>query len=98
MLRYNTITKILSKEQKRIYKTVYFPKVGDSMDDVYIITKFEDRLDLIAYDFYGDPSLYWIIAVANNLQCDSYFPPVGIQLKIPANHSDIISRFNNINP
>jgi hypothetical protein len=50
-----------------------------------------DRLDLLAFDFYGDSTLWWIIASANDMQPDSLVPPLGMTLRIPANVPDIIN-------
>ena len=42
------------------------------------------RLDQISFRFYGTPFLYWVIALANDIQ-DPWEPiPVGTVLRIPA--------------
>jgi hypothetical protein len=57
----------------------------------------DDRLDLLAYDFYQDSSLWWIISSANALPGDSIYPPVGIQLRIPTNIQSILNTYNKVN-
>jgi len=42
-----------------------------------------DRLDLIAYQYYGDPLLYWEIADANNAMQPEELLRVGNRLLIP---------------
>lgn len=78
---------------KTIYQPTYYPNIETKEDDIYIISKTTDRLDLIAYDFYGDSTLWWVIAMVNNLQGDSMFPPEGVYLRIPSNISELITRF-----
>jgi hypothetical protein len=41
------------------------------------------RLDLIAYEYYGNPGWWWIIADANNV-LDIFSLRVGASLKIPS--------------
>ena len=65
----------------------------DTTDDNYIITGTEDRLDLIAYDFYGDSTLWWVIAMVNDLEGDSMYPPAGIYLRIPQNISELLNTY-----
>lgn len=90
-------TGVTSTSGKTIYKPTYYPSIDAQVDDSYIIANATDRLDLIANDFYGDSTLWWIIAMVNNLEGDSMFPPTGIQLRIPANISTLLSKFNQSN-
>jgi hypothetical protein len=90
-------TGIASTSGKAMYQPTYYPSTNAKENDSYIITGTEDRLDLIAYDFYGDSTLWWIIAMVNNLEGDSMFPPVGLQLRIPSNASDLLNAFNKAN-
>jgi hypothetical protein len=82
---------------KRYYVNAVYPTVPASEQDAYIIVGIADRLDLIATDFYQDPSLWWIIASANELDGSSLFPPVGMQLRIPINTAEILSAFEALN-
>lgn len=95
--RYQNISIIKSSKNKNIYSQVYYPEFGNLEDDIYIITSITDRLDLIALDFYDDDKLWWILVMVNNLEGDSIYPPIGIQLKIPKNIESIINRFNKEN-
>lgn len=82
-----------------MYTNNVYPDIPINPDDNYIITTIGDRLDLIAYDFYGDPSYWWIIASANSLPGDSLIPPIGGQLRIPINIQSVINQYKleNIN-
>jgi hypothetical protein len=79
------------------YQTNIYPEVQPTNSDYYVITTVEDRLDLIAQDFYQDSSLWWIIASANALPGDSIYPPIGIQLRIPNNITTILNTYNSVN-
>lgn len=79
------------------YQTNIYPKIPPVNNDYYIVTTVGDRLDLIAYDFYQDSSLWWVIASANSLPGDSIYAPVGIQLRIPTNLQTVINEYNIAN-
>lgn len=79
------------------YQTNIYPEIPPVNNDYYIITTVGDRLDLIAYDFYQDSSLWWVIASANSLPGDSIYAPVGIQLRVPVNLQTVINEYNLAN-
>ena len=76
------------------YQTNVYPTIEPTDTDYYVITTIEDRLDLLAFDFYQDSSLWWVIASANALPGDSVYPPIGIQLRIPTNIQTILNTYN----
>ena len=76
------------------YQTNIYPTIQPTNNDYYVITTVDDRLDLIALDFYQDSSLWWIIASANALPGDSIYPPIGVQLRIPTDIQSIINSYN----
>ena len=79
------------------YQTNIYPEVMPTDTDYYIITTVNDRLDLLAYDFYQDSTLWWVIASANALPGDSMYPPVGMQLRIPVDLQTILNSYNSSN-
>lgn len=79
------------------YQTNVYPTIEPTNTDYYVITTVEDRLDLLAFDFYQDSSLWWVIASANALPGDSIYPPIGIQLRIPTNIQTILNSYNIVN-
>lgn len=81
----------------RYYGSTKYPNIGFSSNDYYIITVQGDRLDNLAATFYGDPTLYWILQQSNQINRDSLYPPVGIQLRIPQNIAPIIEEFEILN-
>jgi len=95
--RYENIGTYTTGDGKVIYLPTKYPSVTTSSNDFYIITQATDRLDLIATDFYGDSTLWWVIAMANDLPGDSLFTTPGFQLRIPGNLSNAIQEFNDLN-
>lgn len=81
---YNNI-KINTTNNLSYYANAVYPEIEFSSEDKYIITSYEDRLDLLAYDYYGDESLWWIISRANpeTTRRDSFFIKSGVQIRIP---------------
>jgi hypothetical protein len=91
-----TLTKYNSTGSQYYLNNIY-PDVEYTEDDNYVITTLGDRLDILANNFYGDPSLWWIIASANSLPGDSLYPPIGIQLRIPTDVRTILDSYKVIN-
>ena len=70
---------------KNHYVNMVYPEIPPTSRDEYIITSWEDRLDLLASDYYGDPSYWWVISRANSdvTKRDSFFIKTGVQIRIP---------------
>lgn len=100
--RYDTIPERQNSKGRRVRKSVLMPTIQPSLSDIYIITTTGDRLDILAYKYYGNVSYWWIIAQANS---DSKIPigkgtmvlPEGIQLRVPTNPINIIQEFEQLN-
>lgn len=95
--RFKTISSRISPKGK-VYKTnVIYPEIPESIDDIYVITSYGDRYDILAQEFYNDSSLWWIIASANNYNRGSLNITPGVQLRIPNNKSEVIQLFEQVN-
>jgi len=79
------------------YDSTLMPKVVRDSRDPIIIATSTDRLDLLADRFYKDATLWWIIALANNLPGDSFFIEPGTQLFIPKNTASIVTSLKRKN-
>jgi nucleoid-associated protein YgaU len=98
MKRYSNIKQGARWDGKRILTTVLYPEIPTSESDIFIISKSTDYLDTLAFQYYGDPTLWWIIALANdNMGKGRLSVPIGIQLRIPMNTSTILSDYERIN-
>jgi len=96
--RYLNIPIIKSLSGKQIYATSRYPEIPLSVNDIYVYTTQGDRYDLLALNYYGDSSLWWVIAIANpNISLGTLVIPEGVQIRIPSNAVNIISEFKLIN-
>jgi hypothetical protein len=82
---------------KNVYRTTYYPVIPESYDDFYITVSESDYLDSLAKKYYGDETLWWIIARANNLPGYKLSVTTSRQLRIPSNVSVIMNRLKQIN-
>jgi phage tail protein X len=90
-----------------VYQTSRYPEVPLSPNDIYVYTVQGDRFDVLAQQYYGDSSLWWVISIANTNTAGTSLPsdlpqnslviPEGIQIRIPADYINVISSFNTIN-
>jgi nucleoid-associated protein YgaU len=79
------------------YVNNVYPEIPPTNDDNYVITVLGDRLDLLAFDFYGDSTFWWVIASANSLPGDSLLVEPGTQLRIPVDLSAAINNYKIVN-
>lgn len=66
----------------RRLSSVLYPNF-ETTEDTKILSQEGDRLDLLAKEFYGDESLWFVIAKANNLGKGSMNVPAGIVVRVP---------------
>tara|TARA_Y100000361_G_C11052710_1_gene286146 strand:- start:256 stop:561 length:306 start_codon:yes stop_codon:yes gene_type:complete len=85
--------------KNRFYKNIEYPTIPVDITDVYIISRYGDRLDQMAYDFYQDSNLWWIISRANpgKISRDSFYITPGHQIRIPQDINPIIEKFKTLN-
>jgi hypothetical protein len=82
---------------KNVYRTTYYPIIPESYDDFYVTVSESDYLDSLAKKYYGDETLWWIIARANNLPGYKLSVTTNRQLRIPGNISLIMNRLKQLN-
>ena len=100
MNRYIKLKKIFdTKTKKQYYKRAKYPNINASSSDIYIVTNVGDRLDTLAYQFYKDSQLWWIISIANPnvIRKDSYYLKPGLQIRIPTDTDKILDSFERLN-
>ena len=98
MKRYisNKINKKTLIPKVEYYRSSFYPKIEKHESDIYVITTFGDRLDSIAYKYYGDTTLWWVIAVANSVGKGSIALDAGLQIRIPQRLESIMKDWKNI--
>jgi hypothetical protein len=96
MSRYNTTSEIRDNKDITRRGTTILPVIPITVSDIYIVTNNIERLDKLAQTFYGDTSLWWIIAAANGLGKGTLIIPENTNLRIPSkeNAQDIIIELN----
>jgi len=96
-VRYKNSKRLTTAEGRRYKTNAVYPSIPYGEQDIYIITTLGDRYDQLAQQFYGDSSLWWIIAIANNSKRDGLLTEPGIQLRIPDNHQSIVRQYIDLN-
>ena len=82
----------------RYYTSPKYPQIPLSINDTYVYAEQGDRYDQLALQYYGDSSLWWVISIANEkLPQNSYYLPLGVQVRIPSNVGGIKSAYNRLN-
>lgn len=98
----SNVKKIESDKEvyRRRFSTVVLPDIEESEDDIYAVARAGDRLDLLAKEYYGDETLWWWIAQANNIGKGTWHVEPGTIIRIPASFdsldiADKIDDYNN---
>jgi nucleoid-associated protein YgaU len=78
---------------RTVYRPFIYPDIPVSNYDLYVMSEAGDRLDSLANQYYKDPTLWWIIASANNIHTAPLGLREGTILRIPANYMDILQEF-----
>ena len=98
MNRYTSIGIIQTSTGIKYRRDCKYPQIPLSINDIYVIAAIGDRFDTLANQYYGDPSLWWIISIANDqLPQNSLYLPLETQIRIPSNPATIISSYNQLN-
>ena len=90
--RYTTVRRIKDKLTGKLFHENWNKKQVDSsaQDEYFVITmREENRLDIVANDYYNNPKFWWMIAIANNI-IDPFDVPIGTRVRIP----DVLSFYN----
>ena len=97
--RYDNAVVLKTEYTNRPYfKGKVYPNIPLSESDVYVITNAGDRLDNLAYSYYKDSTLWWVIAMANNnITRGALYPTPGTQLRIPTDLSNVLKLYEQLN-
>jgi hypothetical protein len=86
-----------TRDGKTAYVSRIYPDIPLRDDDLYVATEIGDRLDTLAYQFYNDSNLWWIIASANNIHNAIFGFEEGTILRIPSNYIEIVRKLTDQN-
>ena len=95
--RYKKHLRILEDSDEQYIETYEPPTIEKSSTDVYHLVTLADvnRLDLVSYQYYKTPLLWWIIAEASEIN-DPFNVPLGTVLRVPQ-LSQIYQLINTLN-
>ena len=96
MRRYANTRRKLDKSGIRVYTTTYYPEIPLTDGDFFIRPVDGNRLDNLAFSYYGDSTLWWIIAKANGIRGKVVVSTDEI-LRIPGNIQQILQKFRTLN-
>ena len=96
MKRYKTTRAKTDSSGITSYSTTYYPDISLSDSDLFITTVRGERLDNLAFKYYNDTSLWWVIAKANNINGKPVLP-AGQVIRIPSNITEILEKFSKLN-
>ena len=97
MARYSSTPRKINKKGQRVLVPTLYPTIPLTDSDRFIYPKDGSRLDNLAFEFYNDSSLWWILAQANGLGKGRTVLNPNFQIRIPGNLPTILARFNTIN-
>jgi hypothetical protein len=99
MNRYNDPIILKTENTNRPYfKAKVYPDIPFSETDEYVITNVGDRLDSLAFSYYRDATLWWVISAANNnITKGALYPAPGTQLRIPTDINTVLRLYEQFN-
>ena len=86
MGRYNDTRIVKLKNGILARSTTIYDDIPLRDDDILVMSTVGDRFDLLAHQYYGDVSLWWYIAKANNMKFNNI--TAGTKLRIPTSISN----------
>lgn len=97
-MRYDTSVNIKKRwDGKRYFGTRIYPPIPMDPSDIYIVSNETDSLDNLAFKYYKNPSLWWIIAQANSIGKARMAVEPGLQLRIPTKVNSIVNNYKLLN-
>ena len=93
-MRYNNDRTKRTIDGREVYKPIIYPNIPENLLDTFVATETGDRLDTLAHQFFGDSSLWWIIAAANNIHTAPIGLPDGTILRIPNDYRSILQQIS----
>lgn len=83
MDRYQYNKKLFDENNKQYISTMLLVDIPLADDDIYILAHVGSRLDIIADNYYGDQSMWYILGHVNNIYNTLYIKEE-TQLRIPS--------------
>jgi hypothetical protein len=75
---------LLSVDDIEFFDLLNLPEIQEQTDDTSYEWRSTDRIDLVAHRFYGSPALWWVLALANNIELVPTGLNEGARLRVPS--------------
>ena len=97
MARYNSTTITVDKRRRfRVYKPTMYPSIPMKDSDTFIAPVVGQKLENIANEYYGDGSLWWIIAKANNINDSTVISNTLKRVRIPTEIQEVLQKLDEL--
>ncbi len=96
-MRYRNVKSKKDLNGKQYYVPSFVPNIPIKDSDIFVYPLYGQRFDSIAYDYYGNSNLWWIIAKANELGKGQIGLDPEKKIRIPTEIGDIIELVENSN-
>ena len=83
--------------KKRVLGSIDYPVIQSKDTDIVYYVKYEDTYMKLANKHYGDQSLWWIIARANNNFTGNFTMKIGEKIRIPKEIGEILRQHSKLN-
>ena len=89
---------VVGTEEITFFGTFKRPEILLTFNDAFITIKSKDqgRLDLLAYTHYGDPFLWWVIALVNDIVDPIYGAEPGYVVRLPKRSNIFVSSIEGL--
>lgn len=84
-------------DNKQQYQSMVIPNFEQRSDDIVIQIDDYTRLDVIANDYFGDSTLWWVLTAYNNLSGDSLYTTGLKYLRIPSDINIVYNKIKEVN-
>jgi len=81
----------------RFKQTTLYPKIQRKDGDITHYTRYGDSYESLAYKYYTDTTLWWIIAKANEGFKGNLKLKIGIKIIVPMHVGEIVSELERLN-
>ena len=96
-MRYNNSKVFKDENGTRYLNRVEYPVISIQDSDTIIRGQFGKTFSNLAFEAYGKPELWWIIARANNENKGSMYVVPGKEYRIPKEIGLILQQFKELN-
>ena len=84
------------KDGRRVLTPTIYPRIPIRDTDIFIYPKYGDRLDTLAFKHYGDTTLWWIIAKANEIDKGTIGLDPTKQIRIPIEIEPVLTQLKKL--